>query len=171
MSRTQNRIGKSPGCGTGRMIMIHWIRIRHIFRWQAKMYGKWAYLSTFSRFWAFIWNLGFGSESKWKVRLRSRIIVTSRIRIWIRIKVTRWCGSAHWFTPHYFLLEFYMTELRQSSNLLTICCYVTNTIVGFLRLRYYKNADNFTVFSSITIFSKRKKIIRREHLCLNFWRS
>ncbi len=31
----------------------------------------WAYLTTFSRFWAFIWKLGFGSASKWKVRSES----------------------------------------------------------------------------------------------------
>jgi len=37
------------------------------YRWRAKMYGKWAYLSTFSRFWEI--KLGFGSisASKWKV--------------------------------------------------------------------------------------------------------
>jgi hypothetical protein len=32
-------------------------------------YGIWAYLSTFSRVWAFIWKLGFGAGSTlgWKV--------------------------------------------------------------------------------------------------------
>ncbi len=42
-----------------------------ISRWQAKMNGIWAYLNTFSRFWAFIWKLGSrtvsGAASKWKV--------------------------------------------------------------------------------------------------------
>jgi hypothetical protein len=32
-----------------------------VYRWQAKMYGIWAYFCTFSRVWAFIWKLG--SES------------------------------------------------------------------------------------------------------------
>ncbi len=32
-----------------------------------KWNGIWAYLSTFSRFWAFIWKLGSGSASKWEV--------------------------------------------------------------------------------------------------------
>ncbi len=31
------------------------------------MYGIWAYLSTFSRVWAFIWKMGSGSRSCWKV--------------------------------------------------------------------------------------------------------
>ncbi len=40
-----------------------------ICRSQAKTYGIRAYLSTFLRVWAFIWKLGFGSESAsgWKV--------------------------------------------------------------------------------------------------------
>ncbi len=59
-----------------RIKVIRWIRIRikviswiWICRWQAKMHGIWAYLSTFSRFWAFTWKLesGSGSASKRKV--------------------------------------------------------------------------------------------------------
>ncbi len=47
-----------------------WIRIQVTSRIRIrKMYGLWAYLSTFSRFWAFIWTLGSGSgsASKWKI--------------------------------------------------------------------------------------------------------
>ncbi len=35
-------------------------------RWQAKIYGIWAYFSTFSRFWAFICKIvsGFGSDTQ-----------------------------------------------------------------------------------------------------------
>ncbi len=56
-----------------------WIRIRirmyPATNWKIgsgyKMYGIWAYLSNFSRFWAFIWKLESGSGSwtawKWKV--------------------------------------------------------------------------------------------------------
>ncbi len=58
-----------------------------ICRWQSIMYWKWPYLSTFSRFWAFIWKLGSGSASKGKGRIRIwiRIKVINRIRIRIRI--------------------------------------------------------------------------------------
>jgi hypothetical protein len=31
------------------------------------MHGIWAYLSTFSRFWVFIWKLGSKSATTWKV--------------------------------------------------------------------------------------------------------
>ncbi len=33
-------------------------RSASVCRWQAKIYGIWAYFSTFSWFWAFIWKLG-----------------------------------------------------------------------------------------------------------------
>ncbi len=51
-----------------RIKVISWIRIWiYICRWQAKIYGIWAYLSIFSRFLAFIWkpSYGFGSASRW----------------------------------------------------------------------------------------------------------
>jgi hypothetical protein len=52
------------------------------------MYGIWAYLSTFSRVWAFIWKLGSGSgyASGWKVGSRIRINV-------MRIHNTYWGGG------------------------------------------------------------------------------
>ncbi len=49
-----------------------------ICRWQAKIYGIWAYLSTFSRSWAFYLEA--------RIRIRIHIKGTSNIRI--RIKVT-----------------------------------------------------------------------------------
>jgi hypothetical protein len=42
-----------------------------VYRWNAKMHRKWAYLSFFKRFWAFIWELGAGSASKWNVGIGS----------------------------------------------------------------------------------------------------
>ncbi len=64
---------------------ISWIQIRI----NVQMISQNVYLSTFSRFGAFIWKLGSGSgsASKWKGRIRIRIIVTIRIRI--RIKATK----------------------------------------------------------------------------------
>ncbi len=48
-----------------------WVRINLQLTRQNVRYGIWAYLSTFSRVWAFIWKVGFGSESGpvsgWKV--------------------------------------------------------------------------------------------------------
>ncbi len=58
------------------------------------MCGIWAYLSTFSRFWAFIWKLGSRSASKWQ-RIRIRVKETSGIRIRInvlRIRYTAFCA-------------------------------------------------------------------------------
>ncbi len=63
-----------------------------ICRWQAKMYGIWAYLSTFSNFWAFFLEARIRNRirinGKGRIRIRIRSNVTSRIRIRIRIKVT-----------------------------------------------------------------------------------
>ncbi len=53
-----------------RIVGISWIRnwIRINLQMTSQMYGIWAYLSNFSRVWAFIWNLGSGSgfASGWK---------------------------------------------------------------------------------------------------------
>ncbi len=60
------------------------------------MNGIWAYLSTFSRVWGFIWKLGFGSRStlEWKVGSGSASHTSKdpdphqiKIRIQIRINV------------------------------------------------------------------------------------
>ncbi len=63
------------------------------------MYGKWAYSSTFLRFWAFNWKLEsrYGSQIRIKVKGRRfwiRIKVTSRIRV--RIKVIRIRNTAYY---------------------------------------------------------------------------
>ncbi len=57
-----------------RIKVISWNRnpgTASICRWEAKTYGIWASLSTFSRVYAFIWKLesgfGSGSEYRWKV--------------------------------------------------------------------------------------------------------
>ncbi len=67
-----------------RIKVISWIRNRSgsasIWRWQAKMYGIWAYSSIFSRVWAFIWKLGSGSRSASNKKIRIRI-------------ATKWSGS------------------------------------------------------------------------------
>ncbi len=89
----------SQCCGAGKLIRSQkWkagsgsgSRSASLCRLQAKIYGIWAYLSIFSRFWSFILKLGSisgsRSASKRKIgsRIRIRMKVTSRIRI--RIKV------------------------------------------------------------------------------------
>ncbi len=52
-----------------RIKVISWIRIRINLQIEAELYGVpvWTYLSTFSRFWAFLRKPGSGSASKWKV--------------------------------------------------------------------------------------------------------
>ncbi len=75
-----------------------------ICRWQAKMYGIWACLSTFSRVWVFIWKLGSDlhlgekpdpdpdphpNQIKIRIRIRIKVISLFRICIQIRIKVMR----------------------------------------------------------------------------------
>ncbi len=95
-----------------------------ICRWQAKMYGIWDYLSTFSRFWAFPqirinvngkiririevaagsgsvskWKVGSGSASKWQAGSgsASRWIVGSGSASNWKVRsgsASRWCGTA-----------------------------------------------------------------------------
>ncbi len=54
-----------------KVISCIWIRTVLICSWQAKIYEIWAHLSPFSRFWAFIWQLGSGSASTWATLLYS----------------------------------------------------------------------------------------------------
>jgi hypothetical protein len=67
------------------------------------MYGIWAYLSTFSRFSAFIWELGSRSVSKWKVGSGTKWKVGSGSGSGSASKwqagsgsrsASMWCGSA-----------------------------------------------------------------------------
>jgi hypothetical protein len=55
------------GYGSGSASKSDRSRSASVWRWHAKMYEIWAYLSTFIRFWAFILKLGSRSASKRKV--------------------------------------------------------------------------------------------------------
>ncbi len=76
-----------------------------ICRWQAKIYGIWACLSTFSMVWAFIWMLGSGSGSASASNKNpDPHLIKIRVRVRIRIRIRVISGKHVHVQPVFFTL-------------------------------------------------------------------